>query len=180
MGNTEISCFGINLEYLIIILFLIQIILFCMLIHANMKYNRLKRSYLSFMKGKDGKNLENSILDKFESVKELAEIVQKNENHVKELARRMKGNYQKSCVIRYNAFEEMEGNLSFVLTILDGNNNGWIYDSMHNGGACYNYVKEIVRGESYIKLTKEEKECLEKAIYQEAYDIKDTDIKLDK
>ena len=32
---------------------------------------------------------------------------------------------------------------------------------------------EIVKGESYIELSEEEQQCLEKAIYQEEYDIKD-------
>ncbi len=32
------------------------------------------------------------------------------------------------------------------------------------------YIKEIVRGESYIELAEEEAESLEQAIYQEVYD----------
>ena len=44
---------------------------------------------------------------------------------------------------------------------------------MHSREGCYTYIKEIVRGESYIELSEEEKQCLEKTIYQEEYDIKD-------
>ena len=61
----------------------------------------------------------------------------------------------------------MGGNLSFAITLLDGNNNGWILNSVHNREGCYNYVKEIVKGESYIELSEEETESLERAIYQE-------------
>ena len=32
--------------------------------------------------------------------------------------------------------------------------------------------KEIINGESYIELAEEERQCLEKAMYQEEYDIK--------
>ena len=35
------------------------------------------------------------------------------------------------------------------------------------------YIKEVVNGESYIELSSEEKECLEKAVYQEKYDLRD-------
>ena len=45
---------GIDAGYLIVLLFMIQILLFILLISVNMKYNRLKRSYSTFMKGKDG------------------------------------------------------------------------------------------------------------------------------
>ena len=85
----------------------------------------------------------------------------------------MKQTYQKTALVRYDAFHEMGGDLSFALTMLDQNNNGWILNAMHSRGGCYTYIKEIVKGESYIELAEEERESLEKAIYQEAYDLKD-------
>ncbi|CUP76036.1 Uncharacterised protein [Dorea longicatena] len=51
--------------YLIIALFLVQVVLFILLINVNMKYNRLKTAYTTFLKGKDGKNLEESFFEKF-------------------------------------------------------------------------------------------------------------------
>ena len=39
--------------------------------------------------------------------------------------------------------------------------------------SSYTYIKEIIKGESYIELSEEERQCLEKTIYQEEYDIKD-------
>ena len=44
---------------------------------------------------------------------------------------------------------------------------------MHSREGCYTYIKEIIKGESYIELSEEERQCLEKTIYQEEYDIKD-------
>ena len=65
---------------------------------------------------------------------------------------------------------EMGGKLSFALTMLDNDNNGWILNSMHSRDGCYTYIKEIVRGESYIELSEEEAESLDQAVYQEMYD----------
>ncbi len=65
MENSLLTRLGIDPAYFIILLFLIQVLLFILLISVNMKYNRLKVSYNSFMKGKDGKNLEESILARF-------------------------------------------------------------------------------------------------------------------
>ena len=65
MVSAFISKIGIQTDELIALLFLIQIFLFVLLISVNMKYKRLKRNYSMFMRGKDGKNLEESILDKF-------------------------------------------------------------------------------------------------------------------
>ena len=38
---------------------------------------------------------------------------------------------------------------------------------MHSRQGCYAYVKDIVKGESTIQLAEEERESLEKAIFQE-------------
>ena len=85
----------------------------------------------------------------------------------------MESHYQKVGIVKYDAFHEMGGNLSFALTMLDENDNGWIFNAMHSREGCYTYIKEVVKGESYIELSEEERQCLEKAIYQEEYDIKD-------
>lgn len=178
MESELISYLGIDPAYLIIGLFFIQILLFLLLISANMKYNRMKKNYSSFMKGKDGKNLEESILERFEELDEISETVKKNKEDIYNISKKMRKNYQKIGIVRYDAFHEMGGNLSFALTMLDEENSGWILNAMHSREGCYTYIKEIVKGESYIELAEEEKESLERAIFQEAYDIKDIDIKL--
>ena len=85
----------------------------------------------------------------------------------------MKTHYHNVGIVKYDAFHEMGGELSFALTMLDENNNGWIFNAMHSREGCYTYIKEVVNGESYIELSSEEKECLEKAVYQEKYDLRD-------
>ncbi len=60
----------------------------------------------------------------------------------------MEGSYQKVGIVKYNAFQEMGGQLSFALTLLDENDNGWLLILMHIQEECYLYIKEIVKGES--------------------------------
>ena len=80
---------------------------------------------------------------------------------------KMKTHYQKVGIVKYDAFHEMGGELSFAITMLDENNTGWILNIMHSRQGCYAYVKDIVKGESTIQLAEEERESLEKAIFQE-------------
>ena len=137
---------------------------------------------------------------KFDELDEIAELVRANEKEVKKtllcialkihpllfsssivsaklnsppISEKMKTHYQKVGIVKYDAFHEMGGELSFALTMLDENNNGWIFNAMHSREGCYTYIKEVVNGESYIELSSEEKECLEKAVYQEKYDLRD-------
>ena len=171
MENTILGNIGLDPVYLIILLFLIQVLLFVMLISVNMKYNRLKTSYSSFMKGKDGKNLEESMLTRFSELDEIAEIAKKNQLDIQDIYKKMKLHYQKIGIVKYDALHEMGGNLSFALTMLDENDNGWILNAMHSREGCYTYIKEVVKGQSYIELAEEESESLERAIFQEAYDL---------
>lgn len=170
MESKILTAVGIDPAYILIILFVLIIVLFVMFINVNMKYKRLKSSYSSFMRGKDGKNLERSILEKFDELEEVEAIAKKNAADIKQLFRNVQSDYQKVGIVKYDAFNEMGGNLSFAITLLDGDNSGFILNAMHSREGCYTYVKEIVRGESYIELAEEEAQSLEKAIYQEVYD----------
>ena len=156
-----------KIEILIIALFVLVVVLFILVINANMKYNRLKFSYNSFMKGKDGRTLEDSIFERFEELDDLTEMAIKNRQAIRKINEEMMSNFQKVGIVKYDAFNEMGGKLSFAITLLDGNNSGYIINSMHSREGCYNYIKEIVKGESYIELSEEEAESLDNAIFQE-------------
>lgn len=171
--NGILGSLGIDPFYLFIVLFILQIVLIVLLVILNDKYKRLQKSYTTFMKGKNGKNLERSIFKKFSELEAISELVKENEEKIQDIYKKMESHYQKIGIVKYDAFHEMGGNLSFALTMLDENDNGWIFNAMHSREGRYTYIKEIVKGESYIELSEEEQQCLEKAIYQEEYDIKD-------
>ena len=168
MESKILETIGIDPGIIIIALLALIVILFILILHTNMKYNRLKNSYNSFMRGKDGKSLEESIFDRFDELDNLTEMLMKNRASIRKINEDMRSNFQKVGIVKYDAFNEMGGKLSFVLTLLDGNDNGYIINSMHSREGCYNYIKEIVKGESYIELSEEEAESLERAMYQEA------------
>ena len=167
MESKILAALKIDPGIFIIVLFLLVVLLFVFLINVNMKYTRLKMGYNSFMKGKDGKTLEDSIFERFEELEKIEAIATKNRTLIRKINQDLASNIQKVGISKYDAFQEMGGKLSFALTLLDGNNNGIIINSMHSREGCYNYVKEIVKGESYIELSEEEAESLERAIYQE-------------
>ena len=167
MESKILTKLGVDPGILVLALFVLVIVLFILVINANMKYNRLKFSYNSFMKGKDGRTLEDSIFERFEELDNLTALTIKNRQAIRKINEEMMSNFQKVGIVKYDAFHEMGGKLSFAITLLDGNNSGYIINSMHSREGCYNYIKEIVKGESYIELSEEEAESLDKAIFQE-------------
>ena len=172
MESGLLSYLGVDPAYLIILLFVIQFVLIGFLIRLQMKYNKMRSNYQTFMKGKDGKSIEQSVLDRFRAFDKLERMVRENSRDIDTLYRMNRKNYQKVGIVKYDAFHEMGGNLSFVLTMLDEDNNGWIFNAMHSREGCYTYIKEVVKGESYIELAEEERESLDQAIYQEKFDIR--------
>ncbi len=167
---------GFDPAYLILVMFIALIIMAVFLISINMKFMRLKIKYNSFMRGQDGKTLEMSMVDRFSELDKLSRKCKKNNEDIREIKKKMLSNYQKLGIVKYDAFQEMGGNLSFALTMLDESDSGWIMNAMHSREGCYTYVKEIVNGKSYIELSDEEAESLERAIYQEVYGL-DLEIK---
>lgn len=171
MKSRILEGLGMDPAIILIALLVLIVILFFLIVSTNMKYSRLKYSYNAFMKGKDARSLEESIIERFEELDELTEIALKNRAAIRKINENMLSNFQKVGIIKYDAFHEMGGKLSFVLTLLDGNNSGYIINSMHSREGCYNYIKEIVKGESYIELSEEEAESLERAIFQDTLGI---------
>ena len=58
MGKA-LTSLGITPAFIFLLLFVI--LLFLLYVNVTMKYNRLKSSYMTFMRGKDGKTLEESM-----------------------------------------------------------------------------------------------------------------------
>lgn len=171
MESKILGAIGIDPAFIFIFMLLLFVILFVLYANVTMKYNRLKSSYMTFMRGKDGKTLEESMKERFAEVETILKVTKQNRQDIREISRKIIGNYQKLGIVKYDAFNEMGGKLSFAIAMLDGNDNGWIMNAMHSREGCYTYIKEIVKGESYVELAEEEAEALDKAIFQEPYSV---------
>ena len=171
MESKILSTLGIDPGIIFIVMLILIIVLFVLYFKVSMNYNRLKNSYNTFMKGKDGKTLENSLKEKFDEVEAVIRVTKQNRQDIKEMSKILKRNFHKFGIVKYDAFNEMGGKLSFAIAMLDGNNSGWIINAMHSREGCYTYIKEIIKGESYIELAEEEAEALDKAIFESPYDV---------
>lgn len=170
MDSKILKALGIDPALIFIFLLILIVILFVLYVNVTMKYNRLKSSYTTFMRGKDGKTLEESMMSGFSDVEAILKYTKQNRTDIQKLNKKMEKSYQKLGIVKYDAFNEMGGKLSFALAMLDNNNTGWIINAMHSREGCYTYVKEIVKGESYVELAEEEAEALDKAIFEDGYE----------
>ena len=116
------------------------------------------------MSGKDAQSLENDIIRLYEDNKFLKNMVDINKKDIRQLYKDISKSFQKVGIVRYDAYQQMGGLLSFSLALLDENNNGFILNSVHSTEGCYTYTKEVKNGECKIELGNEERVALEQAM----------------
>lgn len=159
--------FGFDSDYIIIGLAAVCfILLICVIINFS-QMNKLKKKYKTFLSGKNGKSLEETLISRLKQVDQLNEANETNEKNIKKLFADMQATFQKFGLVKYDAFNEMGGKLSFSLALLNQSNDGFVMNAVHSREGCYTYVKEIIDGHSVIALAEEEQEALDMAMKKE-------------
>jgi len=64
------------------------------------------------------------------------------------------------AVVRYDAFGDMGGRLSFSAAVIDDHGDGLVFSSIHARGESRTYAKGVVGGTSDATLTPEEQQAL--------------------
>lgn len=142
----------------------VMLLLFILLIVNIVKSGRLRKKYDAFMMGKNAESLEDTLIKRIQQVDELLEFESENRENIQKISNSLNYTFQKVGMVKYDAFHEMGGKLSFSLALLDQKNDGFIINAMHTREGCYTYIKEIVSGNSIIVLADEEKEALDIAM----------------
>lgn len=157
LGNLDIGIVIGVMLLIILVLIVISIINLCTI-------RKMKKTYKKFMQGKNSKSLEQEIIGLFEDNKFIKSAIEKNKKDIRLLYRNFESTFQKIGIVKYDAFNQMGGKLSFCLVLLDGDNNGFILNSVHSVEGCYSYTKEVKNGICDISLGEEEKQALDMAM----------------
>ena len=155
---------NIDIGYILLGMAIIILILLILVIVQIVNTSKLKKKYFKFMQGKDAKSLEKDIIGLYEDNKFIKASAEKNKKDIRVLYKKLESAFQKVGIIKYDAFNQMGGKLSFSLALLDENNDGFILNSVHSTEGCYSYTKEIKNGQSSISLGEEEKQALDMAM----------------
>ena len=155
---------GIDPGIIIIILLVFTVFLLIKSVSSSMRLSRLERKYKTFMKGSDAQSLEKIFVRKFAQIDKLYEAKEDPEHDILFIKKNLEKMFSKYGVEKYDAFDDVGGKLSFALALLDKDNTGLILNAVHSRDNCFLYLKEIVKGESYVMLSQEEVEALRKAV----------------
>lgn len=156
---------GLDIGYVLLGSIGVTLIIGILCIVLLCKVHSLKKKYKVFMSGSTVESMEDEITKRFEEISNLKIEANEVRNRVSHMEDTLKVVYQKVGIVKYDAFSEMGGKLSFVLALLTEENDGFLLNSMHSSReGCYTYIKEIIKGESFVILSEEEKQALKQAI----------------
>lgn len=157
LGNVDIGFILLAFVILIVILLILNIL-------SLVKISKIQTKLKNFMRGKDAQSLENEILGLYEDNEFLKKMADNNKTDIRQLNKRFSKAFQKLGLVKYDAYQQMGGLLSFSLALLDEDNNGLILNSVHSTEGCYTYTKEVHMGECKLELSNEEKVALDQAM----------------
>lgn len=159
------SDFGLDTDLVVLICAILILVLLVLYIVQLNKTSNLRKRYMAFMSKSDGRSLEDAFQKKFANMDFINEKLNEVDSRLNGIDENLLRTYQKIGIVKYDAFKEIGGTLSFVLTLLTKDNDGFILNSMHsNSEGCYTYIKEVRSGKVFVTLSEEESQSLEQAM----------------
>ena len=147
----------------IILLIILVVILLMTAVNLNLRMTRLQRRYNLFMKGTDGQSVEKAMSERLREIGKLRSGQKRTSRGLDQLQSQYDRMLCKYGIVKYDAFEDVGGKMSFALAMLDQTNTGFVLNAIHSRDNCFLYLKDVVNGTSYIMLSDEEVEALQRA-----------------
>ena len=161
--NTLFQGIGTGFGVIFIVLIIAVVLLLFLTVSLIMQINRMNVRIRNFMKGKDAKSLEEEIETRLADLDKMNSRQGVHQADLQNMRRKFRTTLNHYGIVKYDAFDDVGGKLSFALAMLDDNNTGFVLDAIHSRHNCFVYLKEIVKGESYIMLSEEEMNALKQA-----------------
>ncbi len=158
--STIIVALGSYAGILVILLMIITVVLIFVTVNLSMRVSRLQRRYRAFMRGSDGTSIEKELNSRLNMVDKFDRKQDDFQENLKLVENVINKSVHKYGIVKYDAFDDVGGKLSFVLALLDDEDSGFVLNAVHSKENCFLYIKEILKGESYIMLSNEEIQAL--------------------
>jgi hypothetical protein len=128
---------------------------------------RLSRRLDTFFAGGEAKDLEGIIAELGRRLRDAEEDFKRLRNDVARIDIMAGNAVQKVGVLRFNPFDDVGGDQSFAIALLDSEDNGVVLSSLYTREGTRVYAKPIVKGQSRYHLSREEEEAIRRALSRE-------------
>lgn len=126
--------------------------------------SRMKRQY-GVLSAADGRaSFVEVVARKAEEVEALREDVAALADELRSTQRELQQAVRHIGIVRYDAFGDMGGRMSFSAALLDDHGNGFVISTIHARSESRSYVKEIRGGMAEVHLSPEESAAVADAV----------------
>ncbi|QNB47209.1 DUF4446 family protein [Thermanaerosceptrum fracticalcis] len=140
--------------------FALGLIIFLLVI---IRLNKLAKQYKILMRGVEGKNLEELMWNNANTLEQVLFKLDIQEDRLSTVETMAKNSVQKVGIVRFNAFRDMGGDLSYAIALLNSQGDGVVISSIYGRDDARTYAKPVKGGKSSYQLSQEEEEAIAKA-----------------
>ncbi|MDD2401701.1 MAG: DUF4446 family protein [Clostridia bacterium] len=153
--NQEVITLGMMGTFLIVLITCIVLIV---------RLNKTTKKYRTLLKGMDGNNLEKVMLEKEKVLERTLLELGIYKEKTRGLEEAYKNTIQKVGLVKFNAFENTGGELSYSVALLNFKADGIVISSIYSRDDARTYCKPVKGGGSSYPLSKEEEQAIYRAI----------------
>lgn len=168
-GIAVLEIINLYMPYAVAGFVCLNIILIIVVMVQTQKIKKLQRRFERFMSPASKKhNIEGMLLENIKLVKQVEETNRRLKVENEELSKKLKNCIQYMGIVRYNTFEDVGGDFSYAIALMDEDRNGVVLNSLYYREGCYTYAKPIAGGACEYLLSPEEQQAIDKAIENSA------------
>jgi len=125
-------------------------------VYAVRESRSARRTYRAFMVGTTGGNLEALLISQGDRLARIEGDSAAHARCLRELEQRLPLSIQQVGLVRFNAFGDTGGEMSFALALLDASGSGVVMSSLYGRAEARVYAKRLIAGQSTLPLSSEE------------------------
>lgn len=152
-----------NSQYLDLISTILIAVLLLAVIWQAYRLHKLERVRKEFFSSGLGRDLEQILIDQNRGITKINQELVELDESLTRLYKDNRSNIQKIGFMRFNPFDDAGGNISFVLALLNAQDEGIVISSLHGREGTRIYAKAVKAGLSESKLTDEEEQAIKEA-----------------
>jgi hypothetical protein len=135
---------------------------------AHLRMRRLRRDYSVLQDGEDGQSFIGAAARQVEQIARLRAELSSVERRMHGLRLDVADALRHVAVVRYDAFRDMGGRMSFSAALLDDAGDGLVLTAIHGRAETRSYAKGVKAGNSDQQLSPEERQAITFAMRSDA------------
>lgn len=148
----------------VIIVGAIAVVALIVAVALSWRTGRMKRQY-AVLSAADGRaSFVEVVARKAEEVEALREDVARLADQLRSTQRELQMAIRHVGVVRYDAFGDMGGRMSFSAALVDDHGNGFVITSVHARSESRSYIKQLRGGMAEVTLSPEESSAVADAV----------------